>query len=256
MGREIGTVILDTSNARLALGSEIATHALIGQDYGTLLGRQPIGVPIVGTLDPTKIAHMVVISFPTAEAVQDVLDAVAAQPTARLVIGTTGLKAPMVQKIHDLARTNPVVYSPNMSLGVNLLFHITAQVSKALAHQFDVEIIEAHHRLKKDAPSGTAVRLGEIVAAEIGKSYDEAIRHGRVGMVGERTSTEVGMHAVRGGDIVGDHTVLFAGDGERLELRHMAHSRKTFAKGAVTAALWLADKKPGLYTMHDVLGLA
>jgi 4-hydroxy-tetrahydrodipicolinate reductase len=160
-----------------------------------------------------------------------------------------------VRRIEALASLAPVVFSPNMSLGVNLLFHLTGQIAARLGSDFDIEIIETHHRDKRDAPSGTARRLGEIAAAARGLSYDRDVRHGRAGLVGQRSDREIGMHAVRGGDIVGDHTVLFAGTGERIEVRHAAHSRATFARGAVTAAKWLADRPPGLYTMRDVLGL-
>ena len=141
-----------------------------------------------------------------------------------------------------------------MSLGVNLLFHLTGIVASRLKDDFDIEIIEAHHRFKKDAPSGTAKKLGEIAASAIGLSYKDAIVDGRTGMTGERKKKEIGMHAVRGGDIVGDHTVLFAGLGERLELRHMMHSRSTLARGALVAAKWLSSMKPGFYTMREVLG--
>jgi 4-hydroxy-tetrahydrodipicolinate reductase len=142
-----------------------------------------------------------------------------------------------------------------MSLGVNLLFLLTELAAKKLGSTFDIEIVEAHHRFKKDSPSGTAARLGEIAASAIGMTYDDAVKNGRAGMVGARTNREIGMHAVRGGDIVGDHTVLFAGLGERLELRHVAQSRSPLAHGAVAAAKWLATQKSGLYTMRDVLGL-
>jgi 4-hydroxy-tetrahydrodipicolinate reductase len=147
-----------------------------------------------------------------------------------------------------------ILMSPNMSLGVNLLFYLTQVAAQRLRDGFDIEIIEAHHRMKKDAPSGTARRLGEIAAQARGLSYEQAVRNGREGMAGERPCNEIGMHAVRGGDIVGDHTVLFAGFGERIELRHAAQSRQTFARGAVAAAKWLADKPAGLYSMRDVLG--
>jgi 4-hydroxy-tetrahydrodipicolinate reductase len=150
----------------------------------------------------------------------------------------------------------PVLVSPNMSLGVNLLFSLTELVANRLKNDFDIEIIEAHHRFKKDAPSGTAKRLGEIVAQAYNLPYEKAVRDGRSGISSEdRKKNEVGMHAVRGGDIVGDHTVLFAGMGERIELRHMAHSRSTFARGAVAAAKWLSTRKAGYYSMKDVLGL-
>jgi 4-hydroxy-tetrahydrodipicolinate reductase len=142
-----------------------------------------------------------------------------------------------------------------MSRGINLLLHLTEQLCSALGSGFDVEIVEAHHRMKKDAPSGTARKLAETAAAALGLDAESAFRHGRRGMVGERSTKEIGIHAVRGGDIVGDHTVLFAGQGERIELKHTAHSRATFARGAVQAAKWLVERPEGLYSMRDVLGL-
>jgi 4-hydroxy-tetrahydrodipicolinate reductase len=173
-----------------------------------------------------------------------------------VVVGTTGLTEAELEIAKNYSKTAPIIVSPNMSLGVNLLFNLTQMVAARLKDDFDIEIIEAHHRFKKDSPSGTARRLGEVAAQACGLSYDEAIVNGRSGIYPDaRQKTEIGMHAVRGGDIVGDHTVLFAGIGERVELRHMAHSRSTFARGAVKTAKWIHNQKPGYYSMKDVLGL-
>ena len=191
--------------------------------------------------------------FYVPQATSALCDKLASRNTA-LVIGTTGMNEPEIEKIKKFATVCPVVFSPNINLGLNLLFYLTEVVSSRLKDDFDIEIIEAHHRFKKDAPSGTAKKLGEIAAAAIGLPYKDAIMNGRTGITGERTKKEIGMHAVRGGDIVGDHTVLFAALGERLELRHMAHSRSPLARGAVSAAKWLSSRKPGLYTMREVLG--
>ncbi len=174
---------------------------------------------------------------------------------APLVIGTTGHTAAQRALIAEAAKEIPVVFAANFSVGVNALFWLTRQAARILGPGFDLEVIEVHHRLKKDAPSGTARRLAEILAEERDLTYGEHTRHGRQGIVGERTGTEIGVHAVRGGDVVGEHTVLFADVGERLELVHRASSRETFALGALRAAAWLRGKSAGLYDMEDVLGL-
>lgn len=172
-----------------------------------------------------------------------------------LVIGTTGHSVAQLDKLRTDAARTAVLLSPNFSVGVNLLFWLTEKTSAILGSEFDAEIVELHHRLKKDSPSGTAKRLGEIIARTRSLQYDDAARHGREGLVGARGRSEIGVHAVRGGDIVGEHTVYFAGIGERIELTHRASSRDTFAKGALRAADWLIGKPPGWYEMRDVLGL-
>lgn len=172
-----------------------------------------------------------------------------------LVIGTTGHTDAQVAAIREAAKTIPVVFAPNFSVGVNTLFWLTRKAAEILGPDFDLEVVEMHHRLKKDSPSGTAKRLAEILAEVRGLQYNEDVRHGREGIVGERTKTEIGMHAVRGGDVVGDHTVIYANIGERVELTHKASSRDTFARGSVRAAKWAASQPAGLYDMQDVLGL-
>lgn len=171
------------------------------------------------------------------------------------VIGTTGHSKEERAAIDALAQSVPVVLSPNFSVGVNALFWLTRKAAEMLGDDFDLEISEMHHRLKKDAPSGTAKKLAEILCEVRGLDYGKNVRHGREGLVGERPAKEIGMHSVRGGDVVGDHTVTFAGAGERLELSHKAASRETFALGALRAAKWIVGKPPGLYSMEDVLGL-
>lgn len=172
-----------------------------------------------------------------------------------LVIGTTGHDDKTRDIIRAAARVIPVVFAPNYSVGVNTLFWLTRKTAEILGPDFDLEVVEMHHRLKKDSPSGTARRLAEILAEVRELEYDKDVRHGREGMVGERTKTEIGMHAIRGGDVVGDHTVIYANVGERVELTHKASSRDTFAKGALRAAKWAKLQPPGLYDMQDVLGL-
>ena len=172
-----------------------------------------------------------------------------------LVIGTTGHSDLQTAAIRHASGTIPVVYAPNYSVGVNTLFWLTRRATEILGPGFDLEVVEMHHRLKKDAPSGTAKRLVEILAEARDLTYNNNARHGRQGIVGERTDTEIGVHAIRGGDVVGDHTVIYAAQGERLELTHKASSRETFATGALRASLWAHGKPPGLYDMQDVLGL-
>lgn len=172
-----------------------------------------------------------------------------------LVIGTTGHSDPQIAAIHEAGKHIPIVFAPNYSVGVNTLFWLTRKAAEILGPGFDLEVVEMHHRMKKDSPSGTAKRLAEILAETRALSYQEDTRHGRFGIVGERTQNEIGMHAVRGGDVVGDHTVIYAAVGERVELTHKASSRDTFAMGALRASLWAHGRKPGVYDMQDVLGL-
>lgn len=172
------------------------------------------------------------------------------------VIGTTGLSEDQKAELTALGEKVAIVYAPNMSMGVNLLFKMSGEVAAILGLDYNVEITEIHHNLKKDSPSGTAVRLAERVAESLGLEYGADVAHGREGMVGERPVREIGMHALRGGDVVGEHTVSFIGKGERVELTHKAHSRDNFARGALRAARFAVDAKPGIYDMQDVLGLA
>jgi 4-hydroxy-tetrahydrodipicolinate reductase len=172
-----------------------------------------------------------------------------------LIVGTTGHTDPELEQIRAASASIPLVFAPNFSVGVNTLFWLTQKAAQILGPDFDLEVVEMHHRLKKDAPSGTARRLAEILAGVRGLQYSGDVRHGREGIVGERTSHEIGMHALRGGDVVGDHTVIFAAQGERVELTHKASSRDTFAHGAIRAAKWARGRAPGLYDMQDVLGL-
>ena len=195
-----------------------------------------------------------VIDFTQAEGTAALAE-VCAQEGKVLIIGTTGQDSESRQRVATSARKIPIVFAPNFSVGVNALFWLTRKAVEILGPEFDLEVVEMHHRLKRDAPSGTARRLAEILAEVRGLSYEGDTRHGRTGMVGERTSTEIGLHAVRGGDVVGDHIVIYANVGERLELAHKASSRETFAKGALRAVKWATSQPPGLYDMQDVLGL-
>jgi 4-hydroxy-tetrahydrodipicolinate reductase len=195
-----------------------------------------------------------VIDFTHADSTVAVAEACAAAGKI-LVIGTTGHNDADRARISEISKKIPIVFAPNFSVGVNTLFWLTRKATEILGPDFDLEVVEMHHRLKKDSPSGTARRLAEILAEVRELDYDKNVMHGREGMVGERQKTEIGMHAVRGGDVVGDHTVIYANVGERVELTHKASSRDTFAKGALRAARWAQGQKPGLYDMQDVLGL-
>jgi 4-hydroxy-tetrahydrodipicolinate reductase len=172
-----------------------------------------------------------------------------------MVIGTTGLTSAHLEEIKLLARQVPCVLSPNMSVGVNLLYKVIGEMAKTLGDDYDIEVIEAHHRLKKDAPSGTALKIAEVLARAVNRDLDQVGVYARKGMIGERTKQEIGIQTIRAGDIVGDHTVLFGGMGERIEVTHRASSRDTFARGALRAARWVVRQPPGLYDMMDVLGL-
>ena len=196
----------------------------------------------------------VVIDFSSHSATPDIA-ALCAEHKKAMVIGTTGHSEEGKSQIANCQSQIPIVLSSNFSTGVNTLFWLTRKAAEILGPGFDLEIVEMHHRLKRDAPSGTAKTLAEILAAVRKQQLDKVARHGRAGIVGERTAEEIGMHSVRGGDVVGDHTVIFAGVGERVELTHKASTRETFANGALRAAQWVVKQKPGLYDMQDVLGL-
>lgn len=196
----------------------------------------------------------VVIDFSLADATAGVAALCAGKKKA-IVIGTTGHSTDTRSQISDLKSQIPIVWSSNYSTGVNALFWLTRKAAEILGPGFDLEVVEMHHRLKKDAPSGTAMTLAQILAGARQQQLADVVQHGRRGLVGERTAAEIGLHAIRGGDVVGDHTVIFAAWGERLELTHKASSRETFATGALRAAQWAVRQPPGLYDMQDVLGL-
>jgi len=196
----------------------------------------------------------VIIDFSTHKYTSDLLKE-SINYEKSLVIGTTGHSDDDLTSIKEASEKLSIVMAPNFSIGVNALFWLTQKTTQILGGNFDLEVIEMHHRMKIDAPSGTAKRLGEILAETRGVSYDDDTSHGRKGITGERTSKEIGMHSLRGGDVVGDHTVIYANDGERIELTHKASSRNTFANGAIHAAKWLSNRAPGLYDMQDVLEL-
>ncbi len=253
MGRMVIQEVLATDGCHVAGGTE-APGGPIGQDLGTLVGAEPAGVTISD--DPAALfeAADAVIDFTVPAATRLHAEAADASGTC-YVVGTTGLSAEDQAVIDAAAKSAPVVQAPNFSVGVNLLFALTKKVAATLGPEYDIEILEMHHRHKIDAPSGTALGLGEAAAAGRQVALDSVARTAREGHTGPRASGEIGFATLRGGGVIGDHTAMFANEVERLELTHKAGSRGIFAGGAVRAALWLQGKAPGLYGMADVLGL-
>ncbi|OGV56529.1 MAG: 4-hydroxy-tetrahydrodipicolinate reductase [Lentisphaerae bacterium GWF2_52_8] len=254
MGRHLVAGIAKSQDLKLVGATEMAGSPFLGHDAGTVAGVEYCGVAISSELAPLLAGADALIDFSTGPVIENASKAVSLN--CAVVIGTTALGDKGRDALEALAQKGGrIVFASNMSVGVNLLFHISAEVARVLGEDYDIEIVEMHHNQKKDSPSGTAVSLAESVAAARGLSYKDAVRHGREGIVGARTKNEIGMHAVRGGDVVGDHTVIFATGGERVELTHKASSRDTFAKGALRAVRFLKSAAPGLYNMQDVLGL-
>jgi 4-hydroxy-tetrahydrodipicolinate reductase len=254
MGQMLMRTILDSDKCKLVGAVERKGHDWVGRDVGECMGGTAVGVVVSDDPLETFLHAQAVIDF-TAPAATVEFAAIAAQARIVHVIGTTGMTEEDLAKVAAAARHATVVRAGNMSLGVNLLVQLTKQVAAALDEDFDIEIIEAHHNKKVDAPSGTALMLGEAAAEGRGVSLEAASDRGRDGITGARKQGDIGFTAIRGGDIVGEHDVLFAAAGERIVLRHMATDRAIFARGAVKAALWGQDKKPGEYDMMDVLGL-
>ncbi len=236
---------------RVVGACEQAGHPSIGQDAGLLAGAGTLGVAITDAW-PAEAEAVIDFTFHTA-VTANLARAVANRQA--VVLGTTGLSDEEKGRVADAARAVPIVWAPNFSLGVNLLLDLVRRAAAVLGPAYDAEIIEMHHRLKKDAPSGTALGLAEALAAGRGVDLKAVATYGREGITGERPRGEIGIHALRGGDVVGDHTVMFASDGERVELTHKATSRESFANGALHAAAWLAGKPAGLYSMRNVLAL-
>lgn len=253
MGREIAGIVLADDETSLVGCIEKVGHPAIGSDIGSYIGGATIGISIASSVNDIPGEGAVVLDFTAPDSTRALLKDIEGKGRG-VVTGTTGLTDDDMELMKKVSQKNAVLFSPNMSLGINFLFYLTQITAEKLGEDFNIEIIETHHKYKKDSPSGTAKLLGEIASKAIGCSNDETIKHGRAGIIGERPLKEIGMHSVRGGDIVGDHTVLFAGPGERLELKHTAHSRLTFAQGAVKAAKWLHSQGPGFYSMRDVLG--
>ena len=254
MGQMLITQVSASDRARLVGAIERPGHAWVGQDIGVAMGGAPLGVTV--TDDPVEAIApaQAIIDFTAPKATLE-FAALAAQARAVHVIGTTGMTEDEIAALEPAARHAVIVRAGNMSLGVNLLTQLTKRVAAALDEDYDIEIIEAHHNQKVDAPSGTALMLGEAAAAGRGVSLADVADRGRDGMTGARKSGDIGFTAIRGGDIVGEHDVLFAAAGERIILRHVASDRSVFARGALKAALWGQGRRPGQYDMLDVLGL-
>lgn len=243
LGSTVCDLVAEQSDMTLAAGVEVKGHPRVGEETH--------GAIIVDDLESVVDSVDVVVDFTNPDTAVNHAR-ICASHGGRIVIGTTGLKDKETRVVGEAAEKIPAVLSPNMSVGVNLLFKLAGELGRVIPEGFDVEISESHHRGKKDAPSGTAVKLANILT-EARELSDVA--HGREGMVGERPRSQLGMHAIRAGDIVGEHTILFAGDGERFEITHRAHSRRTFAAGTMLAIRYVAEAGPGLYDMMDVLGL-
>jgi len=254
MGRRIGYMVHQQEGLTLAAGFERAESPELGKDIGELSGIGHMDVQVAGSFEEVAAKGDVVIDFTFHEATM-ALARKAAKEKKAMVIGTTGLSAENLAELKELSRNFPCVQSPNMAVGVNVLFKIAKKVANILGDGYDIEIVEAHHRMKKDAPSGTALKLGEMVAEGVNRNLAEVGVYARHGIIGERTDKEIGIQTIRAGDIVGEHTVYYCGAGERLEITHRAHNRDNFARGAALAAAWVVNQKNGLYTMFDVLGL-
>ena len=253
MGALLVRLVRDTPDFVLHGGTDKPGSASIGLDVGLAAHLSPLEVSTVDSLAQTLAGAAVVIDFTTPEA--SVAHAkFCAEAGVPLVVGSTGFSAEAKEQMAAWAKKIPIVMSPNMSVGVNLIIELAATLAKRLGEDFDVEVVETHHRMKKDAPSGTAMRLADELAKALGRSHDD-ITTSRVGQVGARPHKEIGVQALRGGDVVGEHTVFFFGDGERVELTHRATSREQFGRGALRAAKWVIGQPAGLYDMSHVLGV-
>ena len=254
MGRAL-VQVCQQQQLELAAATVRAGSNWVGQDAGELAGCGCLGLPLVATSTEAVQSADVWVDFTMPEPMLAHLDLAVAAKKA-MVIGVTGLTDAQYQRVQQASSQIPIVWAPNMSVGVNLLLHLVQTAAKVMGQTADIEIIEAHHRFKKDAPSGTAMAIGASIAKTLGRDLADCAVYGREGMTGEREQATIGFATVRGGDIIGDHTALFADLGERLEITHKASSRTTFAQGAIRAAVWLQNKQPGLYSMQQVLGLA
>lgn len=254
MGLTLIQAISQSPALTLAAAIDRAGSPIIGKDTGELIGAEISGVKVSDNLAAVANDFDVLIDFTRPEASMAYIE-FCQQSGKKLVLGTTGFSDGQKAKIAEAAKTTAIMMAPNMSVGVNLSLKLLEMAAKVMGDYTDIEIIEAHHRHKVDAPSGTALRMGEVVANALGRDLKDCAIYGREGITGERNHKTIGFSTIRAGDIVGDHTVMFSDEGERLEITHKASSRMTFANGAVRAAYWLKDKSTGLYDMQDVLGL-
>lgn len=254
MGRSIFNLLNAEEDVQIVGATEIENHPEMGNDIGLVSGEGAIGVAITSTIDDSSSDADVIVDFTAPSSTLNNARYASSNGKA-MVIGTTGFNEEEKSLLYKLANNFPCVFSPNMSIGVNVMFEATKKLAEILGDDFDVEIIEAHHKHKVDAPSGTALKLGEAAAEGLDRNFNSVARFERYGAIGERKEKEIGMQTIRAGDIVGEHTVMFCGAGERIELTHRAMSRDNFAKGVVRAVKWVPGKQPGMYTMKEVLGI-
>lgn len=254
MGCRLIALIKESTTLKLVGAIEGTGHYVLGADAGETAGCGRADILISDNLTPLLTQGAVVIDFSAPEATLQHLRLVAEHRRA-MVIGTTGFSLSQLEELQSLVHRVPCVLSPNMSVGINLIYKVISEMAKTLGDEYDIEVIEAHHRLKKDAPSGTALKIAEILAKSVSRNLDQVAVYTRKGLIGERKKSEIGIQTIRAGDIVGDHTILFGGMGERIEVTHRASSRDTFAGGALRAARWVVQQPPGLYDMMDVLQL-
>jgi len=254
MGCRLVSLVRDSTALMLAGALEGKGHSALGGDAGEFAGSGRAGIPITDDLAALMERGEVVVDFSSPEATLDHIRTVVRSRRAA-VIGTTGFSTGQLDELKSLAQHIPCVFSPNMSVGINLLYKVIGEMAKTPGDDYDIEVIESHHRLKKDAPSGTALKIAEVLARAVNRDLNQVGVYARKGWIGERTKGEIGIQTIRAGDIVGDHTILFGGMGERIEVTHRASSRDTFARGALRAARWVVRQPPGLYDMMDVLSL-
>lgn len=255
MGSLIVRGVVESGDMEIAGALEAPGHPCIGSDVGTIIGGGARGVKVSDTVEEAFRDAEVILDFTFPEAAV-ATTRYAASAGKAMVIGTTGFTDGEIGEIHSCAERIPIVMAPNMSIGVNVMFKVASLLTSLLGDDYDVEIVETHHRLKKDAPSGTAMGLARAVAQARGEDLKNLARYERRGMIGPRPRGEIGIQTLRAGDIVGEHTVFFAGNNERIEITHRAHTRQNFAQGAIRAARWIRGREPGLYSMMDVLGLS
>ncbi len=254
MGQRLANLTIASGDLELVGGTEYPGHQAIGRDIGEVIGNRHLDLAVVDSLGDALDEAEVVTVFTSPEATLNDA-AVCAERGVGMVVGTTGFTDEQLGEFHHLVQKITCVFAPNFSTAMNILFKLVEEAAKILRDDYDVEVIETHHRLKVDAPSGSALRLAEAAAAGLERNLNEVVVHGRQGVVGARTQKEIGMHAIRAGDLAGDHTVLFGATGEYLELRHHATSRDAFALGALRAVRFAAQAEPGLYDMGNVLGI-
>ena len=254
MGSRISALSKEYEGIELAGAFERKGHTDIGKDIGLITGIGELGIQLSAGIEEIIDKVDLIIDFTSIESTKENLKIASGKGKA-MVIGTTGFSKEDLKEIETLTKTVPCVLASNMSLGVNLLLKVLQDIARVLGDDYDIEIVESHHRLKKDAPSGTALKMAQVIADAVNRNLEEVAVYSRKGIIGQRTKKEIGIQTIRAGDIVGEHTVIFGGLGERIEITHKASSRDTFARGALKAASWLAGKPCGLYDMQDVLKL-